>query len=125
MANANLVGIVTINLPSWREELTDWDAQKISDMLDTFDGNVNLTCRQFWLQRVSDTQSFIDVNEGGSAANQSQDHEHAVAMLAYWDKQIAQGGRTSVGRIKPRYVRPRVAQTVDEWGYGGPYARTN
>ncbi len=125
MANQDLINLVCNNLPTWREELTNWNFQKIGDMLDLYGSDVPQVCRLFWLQRVSDTQPFVDVSENGSTASQSQDHAQAVAMLAYWDKQLTTGSRTSIGKIKKRYARPKVTAGLDDWGYGGPYAKTD
>ncbi len=125
MASQTSIDLVIANLPSWREDLTDWDESKIGDTLDLLSGNVNMVCRQFWIQRVSDTQPLTDINESGSSSPQSQNHEHAVAMLAYWDNNIAKGSYSKVSQIKRRYKRPRGYVPVDDYGYGGVYVRTD
>ena len=125
MANQDLINLVCNNLPTWREELTNWNFQKIGDMLDLYGSDVPQVCRLFWLQRVSDTQPFVDVSENGSTASQSQDHAQAVAMLAYWDNNIAKGSYSKVSQIKRRYKRPRGYVPVDDYGYGGVYVRTD
>lgn len=125
MASQTSIDLVIVNLPTWRNDLTDWDDQKINDVLDLLAGNVNMVCRQFWVQRVSDTQPLTDISESGSSSPQSQNHEHAVAMLAYWDANISKGSFSKITQIKRRYKRPRGYIPIGDYGYGGVYARTD
>lgn len=125
MASQTGINLVAVNLPSWRTDLTDWDDEKIGDVLDLLSGDVNMTCRQFWVQRVSDTQPLTDISESGSSSPQSQNHEHAVAMLKYWDDNISKGSVSRIVKIKRRYKRPLGALPLDNYGYGGVYARTD
>lgn len=82
--------------------------------------------RQFWVQRVSDTQPFIDVHDANSTRPLSQSHEQAVKMLAYWDNYQETSHINRSGKIRKRYRRRRgILVGSDPYGYGSPYARTD
>lgn len=115
-----------MNLPSWREDLTDWDDNKVASVLDLLKGNIAMASRQFWLDRVSNTQPLTDVTESGSSSPQSQNHEHAVAMLKYWDTNIALAPQSKTVKIKKRYpTRQGGFISADDYGYGGVYVRSD
>jgi hypothetical protein len=125
LADQSKIDLVAINLPSWRDEIADWDDTKIGATLDALEGNVNSTVRQFWLDRVNATAPLTDVVDVGASRPLSQAYQHAQEMLRYWDRVAGTGGQGSVmGKIKQRYAR----QPVPPYGlsaYGGVYVRTD
>ena len=124
MADQAKIDSTKLYLPTWHEEITDWDDDKISNLLDTNDGNVNKVVRLFWVQRVSDTTALTDVADVGASRPLSQTFQHALEMLRYWDKMAGMGGTSSssVGKIKQRYAR-YPGQGLNP--YGGVYARVD
>lgn len=140
MARQQDIAAVQMNLPSWAGQLSPnaWNSTYIGTILDTVNNNhpllgpeiawrlVNLTIRQFWIQRVSETQPLTDVHDASVSRPLSQDHEHAVGMLKYWDGQCGANLTTHVGKIRRRYRKRRgVLVGVDPFGFGGPYVRTD
>lgn len=123
MADQPKIDSVKLNLPAWRDQITDWTDQKIGEVLDTLQGNVNRTVRQFWLQRVNDTSALTDVSDVGASRPLSQTYQHAKEMLGYWDRIAGEGGTaSSVNTIKRRYPRGRVDGLNRD---GGVYARVD
>jgi hypothetical protein len=125
LADQITIDQVKLNLPSWVDELTNWDDTKISGVLDGNQNNVFATVWQFWLQRVGDLSALTDVTDAGASRPLSQTYQHATDMLKYWDS-VAGFNATSVGRIKRRYHR-RHGQ-YPPYGlqpYGGAYVRTD
>ena len=48
-------------------------------------GSIASTVRLYWLMRVNDTASYIDISEPGGSFQLTQQHQQAKAMLTYWD----------------------------------------
>lgn len=123
MADQDKIDCVELNLPAWREELSDWSDTKIADVLDQLNGSVNRTVRQFWLQRVNETSALTDVSDVGASRPLSQTYQHAQEMLRYWDRIAGVGTTVSrVGKIKKRYER-QPGEGLNP--YGGVYARVD
>lgn len=123
MADQSKIDAVTLNLPSWRVELTDWTDQKVGATLDSLQGNVNATVRQFWVDRVNATAPLTDVADVGASRPLSQAYQHAQEMLRYWDRVAGTGGQGStIGKIKRRYPK-QVGRGLNP--YGGVYVRTD
>jgi hypothetical protein len=124
LADQTKIDAVISYLPTWREDVTDWDDSKIASLLDTYSGNIYKVVRLFWVQRVSDTTALTDVSDVGASRPLSQTFQHALEMLKYWDKIAGSEGAmaSSVGKIKQRYKRyPGYGLNP----YGGVYARTD
>lgn len=126
MADQVIVDLIkTEYLPSWREEITDWDDAKIAAMLDSHSGNATKVVRLFWLQRVSDTTALTDIADVGANRPLSQTYQHAQDMLRYWDKLAGEGSTaTVIGKIKRRYPK-RITPPYGLNPYGGVYARSD
>lgn len=122
MADQATIDNVKANLPSWKDELTDWTDTKIGTLLDANYGNAFAVCRLFWLSRVSDLAAISDMTDAGSTRPLSQTYQHAQEMLRYWDR-IAGVDATSVTKIKRRYHRHGRGFGLSP--YGGAYARTD
>ncbi len=60
-----------------------WDSAKA---LARWAGTIYRTVREFWLDRTNDTAGYLDLTNDGLPA--SQLHDHAKAMLQYWDDLI-------------------------------------
>lgn len=148
MASQQAIAAVQMNLPSWAASLpaNPWTEQTINCVLDQFSRNLSddvwadpgygvplvgwqvvwRTVRQFWVQRVSDTQPLTDVRDSNANRPLSQDHLHALEMLRYWDNYIETSHTTRTGKIRRRYRKRRgVLVGVDPFGFGGPYVRTD
>lgn len=123
MADQSAIDSVILNLPAWRDELADWTDEKIGQVLDTLNGNVNRTVRLFWLQRVNETSALTDVSDVGASRPLSQTYQHAQEMLQYWDRVAGEGpGASRNGKIRKRYERvPGTGLNP----YGGVYARVD
>ena len=72
-------------------------------------GNITGTVRLYWLMRVNDTASYINISEPGGSFQLTQQHSQAKAMLDYWDKVILldkeharKFAPASVGTVKAR-----------------------
>jgi hypothetical protein len=48
-------------------------------------GSISATVRLYWLMRVNDTASYIDISEPGGSFQLTQQWQQAKAMLQYWD----------------------------------------
>lgn len=117
------VDTVKSNLPSWWQQLTPWNDFKIEETLNMHNGNVNLTVRQFWLDRVGATAALTDVSDVGASRPLSQTYQHAQEMLRYWDRIAGTGGMASkMNKIKQRYPKPHGRGLSP---YGGVYVRTD
>lgn len=128
MANAQSVVQVQQNLPSWASTLpaNPWTDVYIASILDSNNGNVFSAIRLFWVQRVSDTQPLTDVHDANSSRPLSQNHEHAVRMLVYWDNFRETNHVERSRKIKRRWKHRRGSFVgVDQYGWGSPYARTD
>lgn len=86
------------NLPVNAGEDFQWYEDKISAILLATDYSMPQTVRQFWLERVTETFEFVDVNESGSGRPLSQIHVNAKEMLDYWDKRVDAEGVVSLRR---------------------------
>lgn len=122
MADQATIDQVKANLPTWKDELTDWTDAKISTQLDANSSNVFAVCRLFWLARVSDLAAISDVTDAGSTRPLTQTYQHAQDMLRYWDR-IGGVDATSVTKIKRRYHKRGRGYGLSP--YGGAYARTD
>lgn len=128
MASARAIALVQQNLPTWCATLpaVPWDTNQIATVLDANCGNVLETVRAFWVQRVSDTQPLIDTHDADATRPLSQNHANAVRMLAYWDNRIEASHKTRCGKIHKRYKHTRGPNMpLDQYGFGGPYVRTD
>jgi hypothetical protein len=127
LADQTTIDTVKSYLPSWTEELTNWDDAKISSILDSNGNAVLVTVYMFWLQRVGDLSALTDVTDAGASRPLSQTYQHAQDMLHYWDAVSGQNA-TSVGKIKRRYPVRHGRRGVPPYGlqpYGGVYVRTD
>lgn len=62
-----------------------WDAAMVKTR---WEGSISGTVRLYWLMRVNDTASYIDISEPGGSFHLTQQHSQAKAMLEYWDRVI-------------------------------------
>lgn len=62
-----------------------WDAAMVRNR---WEGSISGTVRLYWLMRVNDTASYIDISEPGGSFHLTQQHSQAKAMLEYWDRVI-------------------------------------
>jgi hypothetical protein len=125
LADQGTIDQVKVYLPSWLDELTNWDDTKIGTVLDSNGNNIFGTVYTFWLQRVGDLSALTDVTDAGASRPLSQTYQHAQDMLRYWDA-VAGQNATSVGKIRRRY--PKRHGMYPPYGlqpYGGVYVRTD
>jgi len=59
-----------------------YDESQLADLLDQHSGDVRSVAGLLWEQRAAQTSGFVDIREGSSARNMSQEHEHALRMAA-------------------------------------------
>lgn len=97
-ANTKEVAVVKGNLPNDCAEQFGWTDEKIATVLDAVNLSVPQTVRQFWLERLTNTHEYMDINESGSGRTLSQVHVNAKEMLAYWDKRVAAEGIVTLKR---------------------------
>lgn len=90
------VAAVRDKLPADAES-NGWTDEKIAQ---EWTGWVPTTVRLYWLQRVNDTVMYINLPKDGLPANQI--HDHAVAMLKYWDDWCNKHRPTRMGQIRNR-----------------------
>jgi len=72
-------------------------------------GSISATVRLYWLMRVNDTASYIDISEPGGSFQLTKQWQQAKAMLEYWDGVILKekttervAASTSFGSIRAR-----------------------
>lgn len=92
------IAAIKSNLPTDCGEQFGWTDEKIAAVLDAVNLSVPQTVRQFWLERLTNTHEFMDVNEAGSGRTLSQVHANAKEMLAYWDQRVAAEGIVTLKR---------------------------
>lgn len=100
------IASVRVLLPAEAERRHGWDDETIELR---WDKTAFRTVRQYWLDRVNATAGYIDLPSDGLPA--SQLHEHAKAMLAYWDQLISQSVSLS-GELFERGSRTRKIKRV-------------
>lgn len=122
MADQVTIDQVRLNLPTWIEEQTDWDDNKIGAALDSNNQNVLWVIAAFWRQRVADLSAITDMADAGTNRPLSQTYQHAMEQMRFWDS-IAGYNATSVGKIKRRYRRRHGSYGLSE--YGGVYGRVD
>lgn len=92
------IASVKSNLPADCGTQFGWTDERIAAVLDAVNLSVPQTVRQFWVERVTNTHEFMDINESGSGRTLSQVHANAKEMLAYWDKRVAAEGVVTLKR---------------------------
>lgn len=97
-ASNNEIAVVKGNLPTDCAEQFGWTDEKIAAVLDAVNLSVPQTVRQFWLERLTNTYEYMDINEAGSGRTLSQVHLNAKEMLAYWDQRVAAEGIVTLKR---------------------------
>ena len=97
-ATQSEIAAVKENLPNDCETQFGWTDERIAAVLDAVSLSVPQTVRQFWLERLTNTHEFMDINEAGSGRTMSQVHANAKDMLAYWDKRVAAEGIVTLKR---------------------------
>ena len=86
------------NLPTDCGTQFGWTDEKIAAVLGAVNSSVPQTVRQFWLERLTNTHEYMDVNEAGSGRTLSQVHTNAKSMLEYWDQRVAAEGIVNLKR---------------------------
>jgi len=83
-----------------------WDAALVKTR---WAGSISATVRLYWLMRVNDTASYIDISEPGGSFQLTKQWQQAKAMLEYWDGVILKekttervAASTSFGSIRAR-----------------------
>lgn len=97
-ASSKEIEVIKSNLPNDCATQFGWTDEKIAAVLDAVNLSVPQTVRQFWLERLTNTHEYMDVNESGSGRTLSQVHINAKAMLEYWDKRVAAEGIVTLKR---------------------------
>ena len=97
-AAPNDIAAVKSNLPADSGTQFGWTDERIAAVLDAVNLSVPQTVRQFWLERLTNTHEFVDINEAGSSRTLSQVRTNAKEMLAYWDVRVAAEGIVTLKR---------------------------
>lgn len=105
MASAENIAYVKEQLPTG-----EWDDDKIGQMIDQL-GSPAKAIRLYWSGKVANTSMYVDVSESSSSRSLSQEYQHALEMLRYWDAIVDREDTQENAAIASRSFSRKIKRT--------------